>query len=332
MRILQIANYREGVGGIAVQVKLLHEHLVAEGFDCAILSTKGSVPKRIIAIIQLLIKGKHYDVFHIHACSGRGFFPAVAGVLAGRILKKRIVLTFHGGGADSFFKKRTTLVKYILSKTDHNIVLSGFIGQIYDKYGIGYIIIPNIVEMDEDHFRNREKICPKFISTRSLTSIYNISCTIDAFKMVKEQFPEAKLDILGDGPLRQQMESYVIDNGISNVSFVGRVDNSSIYRYLDNADIFISSSLFDNMPVSILEGFNAGLLVIASNVGGVPYLVEDNGNGLLFNPENPSELAKKIIWALLHQTETKALIKNAYGSVKKYSWPVIKHSLLPLYI
>ncbi len=331
MRILQIANYTDGVGGIAVQVKLLRDSLVADGFDCDILSTKGSIPQRIKAVIQLFTIERHYDVFHIHACSGNGFFPAIAGVLAGRISKKKIVLTYHGGGAEEFFKKKSSLVKFILNRTNHNIVLSRFIGQVYDKYGIEYTVIPNIVEMDGDHFRIRNQIYPRFISTRSLTEVYNIRCTIDAFRIVKTRFPEAKLDILGDGPLRQHLESYVKNNAISGISFIGRVDNSSIYQYLNEADIMISSSRFDNMPVSILEGFDAGLLVIASNVGGIPFMIKNHENGLLFNPSVPEELAENAIWAIKHQQESLDMIKNARESLELYSWSCIKQLLIPLY-
>ena len=331
MRILQIANYVEGVGGISIQVKILHDKLRSEGFECDIVSTKGSLRKRIRSINWLLFHGKDYDVFHIHACSNRGFFPVIIGVSVGRLYGKRLILTYHGGGAEQFFRRSPRIVKYYLSKTDQNIVLSGFVGAIFDQYAIKYCIVPNILEMDTRRFRKRDRIRPKYISIRSFTDTYNIKCTLKAFKIVRAVFPEASLKLLGDGPLKEQLESFVREEDIKGVSFIGHIDNHCIYNYLDMADVMVSSSRYDNMPVSVLEGFNAGLLVIASRVGGVPYMIEDGYNGLLFEDNNANEMAENMINAILNQDSSLFMIENAYHSLDRYRWEVVKDSIIPIY-
>lgn len=331
MRILQIANYSENVGGIAVQVKQIHDHLVADGLECDIFSTKGSVFKRLASVFELLRQGRGYDVFHIHACSDRGFFPAIMGVTVGRLLRKRIILTYHGGGAERFFKKRAKLVRYYLTRTDANIVLSGFVGSVFDRYRIAYTVIPNIVDLRAGVFRERPTIGPRLIGIRSLYDIYNIECTLRAYEAVLKKFPGSTLTLLGDGPLREKLERYVRERNLRNVSFVGHVSNTEIYRYLNRSDIMVSSSRFDNMPVSVLEGFNAGLLVIASNVGGVPYMIEDGINGLLFESDDDDGLAAKIIWALEHPEESHRMIDMAHQSVALYSWTRCRPLLMDLY-
>ncbi len=331
MRILQIANFEEGVGGISVQVSMLRDKLRSEGNTCDILSTKGASVKRIKAAVALLSMGRKYDVFHIHACSDRGFLPAILGINVGRLLKKRIVLTFHGGGAEGFFKRKQNLVKRYLNRTSANIVLSGYIGRVFDRYGIPYTIVPNILESDDSSFRARTKIKPKFISIRSFTETYNIKCTLKSFQAVQEKYPEATLTLLGGGPLKSELEQYVIDNHLKNVFFVGQVPNTEIYRYLDDADIMVSSSRFDNMPVSILEGFKAGLLVIASNVGGVPYMIEDGQNGLLFENKNDRQMAEKMIAAVEHPEATIRMIENAHHCLDAYKWESCREKLLALY-
>lgn len=320
MRILQIANYKEGVGGIAVQVKRLVDNLRLEGIECDILSTKGPLFNRIMSVVSLVCKGRRYDVFHIHCCSYHGFFPAIVGVGIGKLLKKHIILTYHGGEAEGFFQKRTRLVKNTLSKTSANIVLSGFIGEIFDRYDIPYVIIPNIIELNKDSFFERSTIRPRFISTRLLADTYNIECTLKAFRIIKKTYSDAHLTILGDGPLRGRLEQFVVVNRIPDVTFVGQVDNDGIYDYLSQADIMVSSSHFDNMPVSIMEGFNAGLLVIASNVGGVPFMIEDGINGLLFEDDDSEMLAQKMLFSIENQELAKQMIHNAYEGLSHYSW------------
>ena len=331
MKILQVANYSEGCGGISVQVKLLRNHLMADGVFCEIVSTKGSVFKRFCSILKLFIAGRKFDVFHVHACSNRGFFPAIVGVSIGRLLKKRIVLTFHGGEAEVFFQRHPRLVRHYLTKTDANIVLSGFVGNVYDAFNIPYTIIPNIVELKEGVFRDREEVRPRFISIRSLCEVYNIECSLRAFQKVQVQYPEASITILGEGPLREELESFVKEHQICNVSFAGRIDNDEIYRYLSQSDIMVSSSRFDNMPVSVLEGWNAGLLVIASNVGGIPYMIRNGENGLLFVSDDSNELAEKMIWALQNQEQAIKMIRTGHNELFQFSWERVKNLLLQVY-
>ena len=331
MKVLQIANYEEGVGGISVQVKLLRDLLRGDGCTCDILSTKGSVPKRIAAIYALMSKGRQYEVFHIHACSDRGFLPAVLGISIGRLLKKRIILTFHGGGAEGFFQRKQNFVKRYLTRTSANIVLSGFIGRVFDRYGFPYTVIPNILEDDGSAFRVRAEIRPRFIGIRSLTETYNIKCTLRAFGLVQKKYPDAQLTLLGGGPLKSELEQYAMDQGLQNVTFVGQIPNTEISRYLDEADIMVSSPRFDNMPVSVLEGFRAGLLVISSNVGGVPYMIEDGQNGLLFESDNDHQMAEKMMLAVDDQDATRRMIANARQSLEDYKWETCREKLLALY-
>jgi glycosyltransferase involved in cell wall biosynthesis len=85
------------------------------------------------------------------------------------------------------------------------------------------------------------------------------------------------------------------------------------------------------MPVSLLEAMNAGLLVISSRVGGVPYMINEDKNGLLFQSDNADELAEKMRWALEHPEEVKQMIAQAQANVQKYSWNNVRKQLLGVY-
>ena len=281
--------------------------------------------------LRLLRQAQEHDVFHIHCCSGWGFFPAILGISIGGFLRKRIVLTYHGGGADAFFSKHTRLVKKWLSRTTFNIVLSGYTGNVFDKYGIPKVIIPNIIEFDPSYYRERSLFQPYFICVRSHEPLYNIPCIIHAFKIVQEKFPEASLTLVGDGSQHEELVALVKELGLKNVLFPGRVENSKIYEFLDKADIMLSSPIIDNMPVSLLEAMNAGLLVISSCVGGVPFLIEDKKTGLLFASNDYSELANLMINALIYSECSKMITKKAKETVTKYSWEVIKESICGIY-
>ena len=330
-RILLICNYRQGVGGISGQVELLQKHLRDDGYDADIFSTKGSVLKRLAIPFRLILRAKGYDVLHIHCCSNWGFLPAILGIHAGKHLKKRIALTYHGGGAELFFSKHTKLVKRWLLRPDVNIALSDFVGREFAKYDIPYTIIPNIIEFDDSQFRERDVIQPRFICVRSHEPVYNIPCILRAFEIVQQHIPDASLTFVGDGTQHQKLIKMVKDMQLANVVVIGRVNNCEIYKYLDKADIFLSAPFVDNMPVSVLEAMNAGLLVISSNVGGVPYMVENGTNGLLFNPDDEKQFADLMLWAVSHQEESIQIIRNAHQEVSKYGWKDINVKIKQVY-
>lgn len=275
MKILYISNYKKGIGGINAQVDLLHTYLNQEdGIKADVFSTKGNPLRRCIAFLKLLCQARRYDILHIHACSYWGMVPAVMGVIAGKLWRKRIIITYHGGGAEEYFVKHAAFVRRWLGRTDEVIVLSEFLKEIFDQYDIPCVVIPNIVVLQPQIERTHD-IAPRFISIRHLEPLYNIPCILHAYEQVLKVYPDATLDILGQGGQREELEAYVQEHQLTGVTFVGQVPNKQIYDYLAKADIMLSAPKIDNMPVSLLEAMNAGLLVISSRVGGVPYMINE---------------------------------------------------------
>lgn len=331
MKVLLISNYQKGIGGIDAQVKLLHTFLNKEkGISADIFSTKGNPLIRILKWINLLCIVPQYDVLHIHACSYWGMIPVVMGVMAGKFWRKHIVITYHGGEAATFFANHISFVKRWLLRADKVVVLSGFLKDVFNQYDIPCEIVPNIVEL-QSHPKREYVIAPKFISVRHLEPLYDIPCVLKAYKQVLEYHPDATLDVLGQGSMREQLEQYVIENHLTGVRFLGQVSNSQIYEYLNNADILLSAAKADNMPVSLLEAMNANLLVIASRVGGVPYMINEGKNGLLFESSNSQDLAAKMLWALAHPKEIEEIRISAQVEAKKYTWDNVKEKILKLY-
>lgn len=331
MKVLLICNYKPGVGGISGQVEILQRKLRNEGHTADIFSTKGSVLWRLGLLCKLRKAARKYDVLHIHCCSGWGFLPAVVGVIVGRQLGKRVVMTYHGGGGDSFFANHSQLVRHYLMRTDANIVLSGFLANVFDKHRIPYVVIPNILEFDESNYQDRQVLHPRFICTRAHEPLYNIPCILRAFQIVTNEIPTATLTLVGNGSQHEELIKMAKNMGLNNVVFTGRVDNNEIYRQLEKADILLSSPKVDNMPVSILEAMNAGLLVISSRVGGVPFIVENEHTGLLFDNDDSDKLAELMLWSIKNQALAKAIIQHGRQSVGKYSWANIKDKLYGTY-
>jgi len=331
MNVLLICNYKPKVGGISGQVDILQKMLQTDGHTAEVFSTKASFLRRMLLPFKLKSTGKDFDVFHIHCCSNWGFLPAVIGVSVGRRLGKRIVLTYHGGGGEKFFDRHHKLVRHFLTRTDANIVLSGFLAQVFEKHGLPFVTIPNILELDDSRFRQRERLQPNYICTRAHEPLYNIPCILRAFHKVQSIRPEATLTLVGSGSEHENLVRMAEELGLQNVTFTGRVANEDIYTYLDRADIMLSAPTVDNMPVSVLEAMNAGLLVISSKVGGVPYMVKNNSTGLLFDSDDSDALAGKMLWAVDNQTVARAIALQGHKAVSRYRWENIKEQLYETY-
>lgn len=331
-RILFISNYQSGVGGINSQVDLLNSYINQEiNFESKIFSTKGNPFKRCWKFLQLLLIVGRYDVLHIHACSYWGMLPVFFGVIAGKLNSKKIVITYHGGEAEKYFAKHAAFVQRWLCRADVVIVLSEFLKDIFDQYSIPCTVIPNIVKLQTISTNQKQVVSPRFISIRHLEPLYNIHCILQAYEQVTKIYPNATLDILGQGSQRIELESYVQEHNLNGVKFLGQVSNEKIYEYFTQASIMISAPKIDNMPVSILEAMNVGLLVISSKVGGVPYMITHRKTGLLFESENVEQLVEQMLWALEHSEEVKQMIGQAQADVQKYSWENVRPQLMKVY-
>lgn len=120
---------------------------------------------------------------------------------------------------------------------------------------------------------------------------------LDALAKIQTQISDTKALLVGDGVLRQPMEDKARELGLSDtVVFTGtRRDVPGILALLD---VFVMSSLWEGLPIALLEAMAAGLPVVATSVGGTPEVVVDGVTGLLVPPRDPDALAEAILTLL----------------------------------
>ena len=105
-------------------------------------------------------------------------------------------------------------------------------------------------------------------------------------RVQKSVLSNIHITFIGDGPERIFLEEFVRKNGLSqHVRFLGAVDNSQVYKYLFQANIFILMSKNEGLPISIIEAMRAGLPIISTKVAGIPELIDEGKNGFLLGPD-----------------------------------------------
>ena len=116
---------------------------------------------------------------------------------------------------------------------------------------------------------------------------------IRAFAGVRREYPEARLDVVGDGPLRGQVEALVAELGLENsVRLLGSRDD--VPELLSAATCFLLTSDYEGCPVSVVEAMAAGAPVVCTAVGGIPELVVDGETGILVEPRSPGGAARAL--------------------------------------
>src|SRR5437588_54293 len=133
---------------------------------------------------------------------------------------------------------------------------------------------------------------------------------IEAAQTVRVTCPEARIILAGDGEMRQFFEDQVKAAGLREM-FVFLGHRSDIPALLACCDIGVLASRSEGLPNAVLEYMAAGLPVVATAVGGVPEIIEDEVNGLLIPPENPAALAAAILRLLKDERLCKTLGKAA---------------------
>jgi len=330
MKILIVANYTPNEGGISGVVFNHYRKLSDEGNNMEIFNTKRNPLIRLYLIFKLINKVKKNDIIHIHGCSGLGFYPIFVGVLSSKIFtSKKTIVTYHGGGAEAFLNKRERLIKWFLNNADHVTVMSKYLHEVFRKYNIHTIILKNVIDIENENENRSDFSFPKIISVRSLSKIYNVNDIIEAFKKVKEKYKNASLKIAGSGEQLKSIKKLGTD--CADIEFLGVLPNNKIPLLLKSNNIFVSVPSFDNQPMSILEAFSSGIIVISTSVGGVADMIEDGRTGLLVDVNNPQQIAEKIDWIISNPQLSKRIIVEAKREVEKYFWENIRPVLVELY-
>jgi phenylacetate-CoA ligase len=274
------------------------------------------------------------DVLHIMGASGLYFYLfSLPAILAARLFGRRTVLNFRGGDARKFFRRGRRVVTAIVRLAHVVIVPSGFLVDVFrEELGVGTVVVPNICNLDAFEGPVRTELRPVFIAARHLEPIYDVACVIRAFVEIRRCYPDAALHVLGKGSEELHLRRLAEREGVSDsVFFHGYVEHSRVPGLFRRASIFLNASHVDNTPNAILEAFAAGLPVVTTAPGGIPYLVSHGVTGLLVSVGDYAAIAREALRLLREPKLASTLAANGLEVVRRSSWPDVLRLLLSVY-
>jgi glycosyltransferase involved in cell wall biosynthesis len=347
-RVLLVAASPRYVGGQSVMAQRLVQDLRDDNVPIDFLPVDPLLPRFLqpfgrIKYVRTVIRSLFYvgslirhvpghDLVHVFSASYTSFLisPGPA-IVIGRLCSKSVVLNYHSGEAEDHLRRSGRITKWLLGLADCIVVPSDYLVSVFAAFGFDAVAIANHVDVTAIPFRERSCLHPRIIVARTLDNLYNIPCALKAFRLLQEKHPQSELIILGDGPQRKRLEELARKLDLANVSFRGTVCRAEIPRLYREADVFLNTSSIDNMPVSIIEAFSAGLPIVTTDAGGIPYMITDRGNGHMVKVDDHVAISERLLELMDCPAEVRRLSRAGREEVAKYRWDVVGPQWIELY-
>lgn len=249
-------------------------------------------------------KQDNVNIFHSHGYKGNILF----GLMPKFIRKIPIISTLHGWIVGNRFSRKTIYVwldKLSIRNMDYVITVNqrmqAFLPESMKNKG-KVTTIENGISSDVNkvEIRNAEDLIKKLPQTRyTIGSIGRLSKEkgfidlVAVLEMLRSYDVDVCLIIIGDGPEREILEQEAKQRGVSEYLVLPGYQ-SSIDSYLTIYDIMLLPSLTEGLPLTLLEAMRSRTPVIATNVGGMPVVIENGRGGIIINKESPYELSQAI--------------------------------------
>lgn len=275
---------------------------------------KGIDPKVIYRLVRVL-REESPKVIHTHLYALK--YAMIAAIFAGIEVRVHTIHNIAIKEANRWDRKfAKILFKHfrVIPVALSNLVKA----TVMQEYGIKEDKIPivhNGVKFPENEMEKtvRDDGCLKLIHIGRFTEQKNHKMLLTAYKALIDEGNNIRLSLVGDGELRPEIERIAVENGIRDyVEFCGIQKN--VYKYLKEADILILPSIWEGMPMVIIEAMGAGVPIIATNVGGIPDMIRDGYNGLLIGND-----VNELIAAVKRLADDKELREKMGENARKES-------------
>ncbi|MEH6535802.1 MAG: glycosyltransferase family 4 protein [Psychroserpens sp.] len=326
-RILYIGNKLQNKTSNLSSIHILGRLLEGEGYQLYYASTKTNKVLRLLDMIFTFFKySRTVDVVIIDTYSTHNFYYAFIISQLCRLFKVDYICSLNGGNLPARLKAHPKMSALVFKNSISNVSPSKYLKHNFEQYGYNNIVhVPNTLEIENYVLIEKEFSSPKLLWVRSFSKIYNPQLAVKVLKSLKTSYPDAELCMVGpdsDGSLKQ-VETLAKKYNL-NVKFTGKLTKKEWISLSKDYNIFINTTNFDNTPVSVIEGMALGLPIVSTNVGGMPFLINNGKDGILVEPKDVDKMVKAIIYVLNNKSKRQEIIKNARLRAEQFDWKNIK--------
>ncbi len=306
----------------------LKNNLRSEGYTLITASSmKNQFFRLFHMIFVILTKGRKTDFILIDTFSTNAFYFAFVCSQLASLLQKKYIPILHGGDLPKRLKKSPKLSSLLFKNSYINVSPSNFLKHEFSKYDFKVKLIPNSIILENYKFKERSSIQPKLLYVRAFASIYNPLLAIEVLEIVLQKYSKAELCMVGpdrDGTLALVQQEIKKRGLEKKVTITGVLPKEKWHELSKNYDVFINTTNIDNTPVSLIETMALGLPIVTTNVGGIPYLVEDEIDSLLVTPNNAVQMSDAIFKLLESDVLVQNLSRNGREKAEAMDWNAVK--------
>ena len=333
--LLYIGNKLSDHGYTSTSIETLGAFLEEESFHVYYASSqKNKVWRMFDMIIKTIKYAKKVDYVLIDTYSTQNFWYAFIISQLCRILKLKFIPKLHGGNLPSRIVRSKFFSNLIFKNAYINIAPSYYLFEAFKNEGYNNLkYIPNTIEIQNYPDSPKEFKTPKILWVRSFAKIYNPLMALKVFIKIKADFPEAKICMVG--PNKDDSYAKTLQFAKKNnveVIFTGRLSKQEWIDLSKDYNVFINTTHFDNTPVSVIEAMALGLPVVSTNVGGIPYLLEQNVNLLLVDDDDVDGMTNQIKYLFTEPNLALNLSKKGKKSVERFDWEIVKKEWIELLV
>ena len=298
-----------------------------EGLTLYYASNKINKVYRLLDMIFTFFKYKNkIDYVLIDTYSTHNFYFALIISQLCRLFKIRYIPNLNGGNLPARLKKHPRLSALIFNNAYKNVSPSHYLKDTFFQYGFKNVkYIPNTIEIKNYNFKEKSFKTIKLLWVRSFSKIYNPTLAVRILKKLIDLGFNTELCMVGpdsDGTLNEVKK--LAKSLDVNIKFTGKLPKEKWVALAADYNVFINTTNFDNMPVSVIEAMALGLPIVSTNVGGIPYLIQDHHEGILVEKNNLDGMVQAILNIAISKEFSNLLSTNARKKVEQYDWNVVK--------
>lgn len=288
----------------------------------------------LYADVKAIMKREQFDIVHLH--------EPLMPVLPYMVLLNSTAVnvgTFHAySGSMPWYSALKPYMSFVLTRLDGRIAVSPPARDFVNHYFEGdYEVIPNGIDVDRygDHVEPYpwafDQVPRILFVGRFEESRKGFRYLLRAMPLVKQQFPDARLIVLGSGR-PEKFQTMIERYGVTDVEFKGFVSQEDKARYYASCEVAcVPSTGNESFGYVVVEPMAAGRAVVATNIPGYRSVVSPGRDAVLVEPKDPQALALGLVRVLADRDLRARLGAEARVSAQRFAWPKVAREVLESY-
>lgn len=269
----------------------------------------------ISLVFVVFFRRLRFDVVHIHGDWSSFIFGAFIRKLVGA---KSLVASVHG----ELRKGRWALLyKYILRNFDFIYCTGASDARYLESLGLNNVrwqcsgIDAGFYEGSSN--RSFSRTGNRVVVVANLLPVKNVGLVLD----IAKEMPDVHFDVVGSGPMFSNIMCKKKHESIENVVLLGSMSSAQVKHILDEADVFLSTSLSEGTPTAMLEAMARGLPIVASNANDYSGVLKEGKNGFVINGFNSKDYVAVIDRVLRSNSLRQYISIRNLAASTEYGWP-----------